>query len=111
MRYSFEFKEDKFGDLAIILPEEISIFSDFIQDISTEEEVDEYIGYIQNVIDGVYENFEITLNATSVNIKKDETVVEHHYRIEEPFENKIETKEFIELLLIWREKIPEIFKD
>ncbi|MCC9089942.1 MULTISPECIES: tRNA-Val4 [Bacillus] len=111
MRYSYEFKEDQFGDLAIILPEEISIFSDFIQDISTEEEVDEYIGYIQNVIDGVYENFEITLNATSVNIKKHETIAEHHYRIEEPHENKIETKEFRELLLIWREKIPEIFKD
>ncbi|MFS0655223.1 tRNA-Val4 [Bacillus sp. 179-C3.3 HS] len=110
MRYSYEFKEDQFGDLAIILPEEISIFSDFIQDISTEE-VDEYIGYIQNVIDGVYENFEITLNATSVNIKNDETVAEHHYRIEEPLENKIETKDFIDLLLIWREKIPEIFKD
>ncbi len=41
MKYSYEFKEDQFGDLAIILPEEISIFSDFIQDISTEEEVDE----------------------------------------------------------------------
>ncbi|RAP19532.1 hypothetical protein C2W59_01065 [Bacillus pumilus] len=58
-------------DLAIILPEEISIFSDFIQDISTEE-VDEYIEYIQNVIDGVYENFEITLNATSASIKSKE---------------------------------------
>lgn len=94
-------------DLAIILPEEISIFSDFIQDISTEE-VDEYIEYIQNVIDGVYENFEITLNATSASIKREETIVEHHYRIEEPHENKIETKEFIRLLLIWKEKIPEI---
>ena len=26
MRYSYEFKEDPFDDLAIILPEEISIF-------------------------------------------------------------------------------------
>ncbi len=38
-------------------------------------------------------------------------MVEHHYRIEEPHENKIETKEFIKLLLIWKEKIPEIFED
>ncbi|MGN7327323.1 tRNA-Val4 [Bacillus pumilus] len=111
MKYSYEFKEDQFGDLAIILPEEISIFADFIQDISTVEEVDEYLGYIQKVIDREYENFEITLNATSVIIKKNETIVEHHYRIEEPHENKIETKEFIELLLIWKEKIPEIFED
>ncbi|MDI0274390.1 tRNA-Val4 [Bacillus sp. Je.9.29.b] len=93
----------------MILPEEISIFADFIQDISTVEE--EYIGYIQNVIDGEYENFEITLNTTSVIIKKNETIVEHNYRIEEPLENKMETKEFIELLLIWKEKIPEIFED
>lgn len=84
MEYSYEFKEDQFGNLAIILPEEISIFADFIQDISTTEEVDEYLGYIQNVIDGEYVNFEITLNATSVIIKKNETTVEHHYRIEEP---------------------------
>ncbi|MGG1588458.1 tRNA-Val4, partial [Bacillus pumilus] len=49
-----------------------------------------------------------TLNATSASIKREETIVEHHYRIEEPHENKIETKEFIRLLLIWKEKIPEI---
>lgn len=110
MRYPFEFKKDPFGDLGIGLPEEISIFSDFIQDISKEEEVDEYIGYIKKVLEGVYEDFEVTLNATSVNIKKDVTVAEHHYRIDEPLENKIETEEFIELLLIWREKISEIFK-
>lgn len=107
----YEFKKDPFGDIGIVLPEEISIFSDFIQDISTEEEVDEYIGYIKKVLEGVYENFEITLNATSVNIKKDITIAEHHYRIDGTSENRIETKEFIELLLIWREKIPEKFKD
>lgn len=70
MKYSYEFKENQFGNLAIILPEEMSIFADFIQDISTVEEADEYLGYIQNVTDGEYENFEITLNATSVIIKK-----------------------------------------
>lgn len=111
MRYSYEFKEDPFGDLEIVLPEEISIFSDFIQDISTEEEVDEYIGYIRKVIEGVYEDFDITLNSTSVNIKKDMTIAEHHYRIDEPSKNKIETAAFLELLLIWRDKIPEIFRD
>ncbi|PYH23749.1 hypothetical protein US8_01427 [Bacillus altitudinis] len=66
MRYPYEFKEDQFGDLAIILPKEISIFSAFIQDISSIEEVDEYTGYIQNVIGGVYEKFEITLKMQPV---------------------------------------------
>ncbi|OMP27476.1 tRNA-Val4 [Bacillus sp. I-2] len=103
MEYSYEFKEDQFGNLAIILPEEISIFADFIQDISTTEEVDEYLGYIQNVIDGEYVNFEITLNATSVIIKK----MKQQLNIIIGLKNQ----EFIELLLIWKEKIPEIFED
>jgi hypothetical protein len=41
MRYSYEFKEDPFGDSEIVLPEEISLFSDFIENIATEEQVDE----------------------------------------------------------------------
>ena len=110
MKYSYEFREDPFGDLMIVLPEELSVFSDFIQDISTEQEVDEYIGYIKNVLEGVHENVEITLNATSVMIRKDVTMAEHHYRTAEPYENEIETEEFIELLLIWKEKIAEKFK-
>lgn len=43
-------------------------------------------------------------------IKKDVTIVENFFRIEEPHENTIETKQFIELLLVWRDEIPEIFK-
>ncbi|WP_430482701.1 hypothetical protein [Rossellomorea marisflavi] len=50
MKYSYEFREDPFGDLMIVLPEELSVFSDFIQDISTEQEVDEYIGYISREV-------------------------------------------------------------
>ncbi|MGM9928564.1 MAG: tRNA-Val4 [Bacillus sp. (in: firmicutes)] len=105
MKYSYEFKKDPFGITRIVLPEKINIFSDFIEDISTEEEADEYIGYVKKVLEGVYEDFEITLNATGVNIKKDLTIAEHHYRFDEPFENTIETEEFLELMLIWREKI------
>jgi hypothetical protein len=110
MRYSYEFKEDPFGDLMIVLPEEFSVFSDFIQDISTEQEVDEYIGYIKNVLERVHETFEITLNATSVMIRKDVTIAQHHYQTAEPFENKMETEDFIELLQIWKEKVAEIYK-
>lgn len=110
MKYSYEFKKDPFGDLGIILPEEICLFSDFIGNIAKVEQVDEYIEYIEKVLNGKYEDFEIELNATSVLIKKDVTIVENFFRIDEPHENTIETKQFIELLLVWRDKIPEIFK-
>lgn len=43
-------------------------------------------------------------------IKKDVTIVENSFRVEEPYENSIETDQFRELLLIWRDKIPDIFK-
>ena len=109
MRYSYEFKKDPCGITRIVLPEKISIFSDFIEDISTEE-VDEYIGYVKNVLDGIYEDFEITLNATSVIIKKEVTIAEHYYRIDEPVENTMETEEFLELMFILREKIVEEFR-
>ncbi|MCY9210032.1 tRNA-Val4 [Bacillus subtilis] len=95
MKYPYKFEEDPFGDLGIVLPEEISIFSDFIENIATEEQANEYIDY---------EDFEIELNATSVLIKKDVTIVENSFRIEEPYENSIETDQFRELLLIWRDR-------
>ena len=110
MRYAYEFKEDPFGDLRIVLPEEISLFSDFIENIATEEQMNEYIEYIKKVLEGVYEDFEIELNATSIFIKKDMTMVENNFRIEEPYKNTIETEQLIELLLVWKEKIQEIFK-
>lgn len=43
MKYSYKFEEDPFGDLEIVLSEEISIFSDFIENIATEEQANEYI--------------------------------------------------------------------
>ncbi|PKJ61545.1 tRNA-Val4 [Bacillus subtilis] len=110
MKYSYKFEENPFGDLGTVLPEEISIFSDFIENIATEEQTNEYIDYIEKVSEGKYEDFEIELNATSVLIKKDVTIVENSFRIEEPSENSIETDQFRELLLIWRDKIPDIFK-
>ncbi|MBD8032181.1 tRNA-Val4 [Solibacillus merdavium] len=105
MRYVYEFKEDPFGDLRIVLPEEISLFSDFIENIASEEQIDEYIKYIKNVLEGVYEDFEIELNATSIFIKKDISIVENNFRVEEPYKNTIETEQLIELLLVWKEKI------
>lgn len=69
MKYSHEFKKDPFGDLGIILPEEICLFTDFIENITTVEQVDEYIEYIKKVLNGIYEDFEIELNATSTHKK------------------------------------------
>lgn len=82
------------------MPEEICLFSGFIENIATIEQVDEYIEYIEKVINGTNENFEIELYATSLLIKKDVTIVEKFIRIEVPHENTIETKQFIELLLV-----------
>ncbi|MFO6495534.1 MULTISPECIES: hypothetical protein [Bacillus] len=105
MKYLYDFKRDPFGYLRISLPKEINIFSDFLEDIPTPEEADEYLEDLENVLNGTYEDFEIQLNATSVFMKKDVTIAEHFFRYEPPFKNTIETEEFKKLLLIWREKI------
>lgn len=110
MKYSYRFDKDPFGDIKIVLPEEISLFSDFIENITTIEQTDEYIEYIQNVLNGIHGDFEIDLNGISVLIKKDVTDVENPFLIDDPYKNSIETDQFKELLLIWRNKIPEIFK-
>ncbi|WP_189777570.1 tRNA-Val4 [Virgibacillus halodenitrificans] len=105
MKYSYEFKKDPFGITRIILPETLTVFSDVFEDISTKEEADEYIVYVKKVLTGDYEDFEITLNATSIKIKKNMTIAEHHYRFDEPFESSIETDELLELMLMWKEAI------
>ena len=110
MKYSYEFYRDHLEMLRIKLPGEIELFADFIEDISTEQKADEYITKVENVLNGLYQDFEIQLNATSVLIKKDMTVLEHLFTYEEPYENEMETEQFKELMLIWKDKIPERFK-
>jgi hypothetical protein len=110
MKYSYEFYRDHLEMLRIKLPGEIELFTDFIEDISTEQKADEYITKVENVLNGLYQDFEIQLNATSVLIKKDMTVLEHLFTYEEPYENEMETEEFKELMLIWKNKIPERIK-
>ncbi|MBT2646731.1 tRNA-Val4 [Bacillus sp. ISL-34] len=110
MKYSYEFYRDHLEMLRIKLPGEIELFADFIEDISTEQKADEYITKVENVLNGLYQDFEIQLNATSVLIKKDMTVLEHLFTFEEPYENEMETEQFKELMLIWKDKIPERFK-
>ncbi|MBT2217982.1 tRNA-Val4 [Virgibacillus dakarensis] len=105
MKYSYQFKEGPYSHLQILLPEEITLFSDFIELITTPERADEFIGIIDNVLDRTYEDYEITYNAPSVFIQPDITTVSNEFLIEPPFKQNMETKEFRELILIWRDKL------
>ncbi|WP_240508183.1 hypothetical protein [Bacillus spizizenii] len=59
MVYSFEFKKDSLGYIIIVLPTELEYFSDFIEDIVSVEEADEYLNIVQEVLDGSSEEYEI----------------------------------------------------
>ncbi|WP_420913145.1 tRNA-Val4 [Bacillus siamensis] len=79
MEYSFECKRDHLGYLRVVLPAELEYFSDFIEDIVSVAEADEYLKMIQDVLDGSSEEYEIQLNTTIAYIKEDQTVIEHLY--------------------------------
>ncbi|MFL6977283.1 tRNA-Val4 [Bacillus inaquosorum] len=110
MEYSFEFKRDSLGYLRVVLPTELEYFSDFIEDIVSVDEADEYLKIIQEVLDGSSEEYEIQLNTTIAYIKKDLTVVEHLYTESENDKSSMETEKFKNLMLVWRDKIPERYK-
>ncbi|MFJ7939202.1 tRNA-Val4 [Peribacillus sp. NPDC096622] len=110
MKYAYEFYRDHLDMLRIKLPGEIELFADFIEDIPTEQKADEYIKKVENVLNGLYQDFDIQLNATSVLIKKDMTVLEHLFTYEEHYENEMETEQFKELILIWKGKILDRFQ-
>ncbi|MCY7765704.1 tRNA-Val4 [Bacillus subtilis] len=111
MEYSFKFKRDPLGYLRIVLPTELEYFSDFIEDIVSVDEADEYLKIIQEVLDGSSsEEYEIQLNTTIAYIKKDLTVVEHLYTESENDKSSMETEKFKNLMLVWRDKIPERYK-
>lgn len=109
MEYSFEFKRDPLGYLRIVLPTELEYFSDFIEDIVSVNEADEYLKIIQEVLDGTSEGYEIQLNTTIAYIKKDKTVVKHLYTESED-KSSMETEKFKNLMLVWRDKIPQRYK-
>ncbi|MCY9073462.1 tRNA-Val4 [Bacillus inaquosorum] len=110
MEYSFKFKRDPLGYLRIVLPTELEYFSDFIENIVSVEEADEYLNIVQEVLDGSSQEYEIQLNTTIAYIKKDKTVVEHLYTENENDKNSLETVKFKELILIWRDKILQRYK-
>ncbi|MHA7765875.1 tRNA-Val4 [Bacillus atrophaeus] len=110
MEYSIEFKRDPLGYLRVILSTELEYFSDFIEDIVSLDEADEYLKIIQEVLDGSSKVYEIQLNTTIAYIKKDKTVVEHLYTESKNDKSSMETEKFKELMLVWRDKIPHRYK-
>ncbi|MCY8173237.1 tRNA-Val4, partial [Bacillus inaquosorum] len=108
--YSFKFKRDPLGYLRIVLPTELEYFSDFIENIVSVEEADEYLNIVQEVLDRSSQEYEIQLNTIIAYIKKDKTVVEHLYTESENDKNSLETVKFKELMLIWRDKILQRYK-
>lgn len=107
MEYSFECKRDHLGYLRVVLPAELEYFSDFIEDIVSVDEADEYLKMIQDVLDGSSEEYEIQLNTTIAYIKEDQTVIEHLYTENENDRSSMETEKFKKLILDWRDKIPK----
>nr|WP_326195139.1 tRNA-Val4 [Bacillus mojavensis] len=110
MEYSFEFKRDPLGYLRVVLPTELEYFSDFIEDIVSVDEADEYLKFIQEVLYSSSEEYEIQLNTSIAYIKKDQTVGEHLYTESENDKSSMETEKFKNLILVWRDKIPQRYK-
>lgn len=111
MENTIQFKRDPLGYLRIILPNKIEYFSDFLEDIVTISEADEYLSAVKNVLDGMIDEFEIELNSTIVYIKRDVTVIEHFYTNNDENKNSLDTERFRELIELWKSKIPERYKD
>ena len=107
MKYLKNFYRDHLNMLRIKLTDDVQLFSDFIEDVSTAVEIDEYIVEIDKVLNGIYEYFEIHLNATGVFIKKEVTIVEHFFINSDENKNEMETEQFKEILLLWKTKLPE----
>lgn len=88
----------------------LEYFSDFIEDIVSVSETNEYLKLIQKVLGGSIEEYEIQLNTTIAYIKEDHTVIEHLYTKSENDKSSMETEKFKELILVWRDKIPQRYK-
>lgn len=112
MKYNYTLYRDPLGSLRIRLPERIDMFSDFISLIATEERANQIIQIIDEVQEGKHDEYGIFYNAPTVLIKPEVTSVSLSDILDDPPPDQyIETDEFRELILIWKEKIPERFLD
>src|SRR5699024_5841775 len=94
--------------LILRLTKEISIFANFIQLIVTEDLANEVIEAIDSVQKGDKDDEEIMINAPYVLIRSEITSVSLLDILDEgaPPDQYIETDQFRELILIWKEKLP-----
>src|SRR5699024_6404985 len=107
IRYSVNFERDSFGYLMLKLPSKIRLFSHFIELIATEDEVNEFIQIIDEVKAGKHDEYEIFFNAPTVLIRPEITSVSLSDILDDPPPDQyIETDQFRELILIWKEKLP-----
>ena len=107
--YYFEYIVDT---LTLRLPKEIDMFSDFIELIATEDEVNEFIQIIDEVKEGKHDQYEILFDAPMVTIQPEITSVTLSEILDDPPPDQyIETDQFRELILIWKEKLPVRFID
>jgi len=112
LKYPYFFERDSFGILMIKLPKELELFSHFIEEIATEDLVNEIIESIDSVQRREKEEEEIMINAPTVVIAPTVTSVSLSDILDEPPPDQyIETDEFRKLILIWQEKLPVRFID
>src|SRR5699024_7087220 len=107
--YYFEYIVDT---LTLRLPKEIDMFSDFIELIATEDEVNEFIQIIDEVKEGKHDQYDILYDAPMVKIHPDIAKVTLCEVLDDPPPDQyIETDRLRELILIWKEKLPVRFID
>ena len=106
-RYPFNFERDSFGYLMLKLPSEIRLFSHFIELIETDDLANEVIEAIDSVQKGDKDEEEIMINAPTILIRPEITSVSLSDILDDPPPDQyIETDQFRELILIWKEKLP-----
>src|SRR5699024_7309791 len=112
MKYSYSFSYSYYGSLLLELPKKIELFANFIELIETEERADEFIQIIDEVIEGKHDEYEVFFNAPTVLIRPEITSVSLSDILDNPPPDQyIETDQFRELILIWKEKITVRFID
>src|SRR5699024_8095367 len=111
MRYSYYF-EYIGRSLVLRLPKEINMISEFIGPSATEDLANEVRETIDVVQQGETDEEELMINAPTVLSKPEITSVSLADILDDPPPDQyIETDEFRELVLIWKEKLPERFLD
>src|SRR5699024_2193677 len=111
MKYPYYF-EYVGRSLILRLSKEIDIVAHVIEHIATDDLANEVIEAIESVQKGDKDEEEIMMNAPSVLIRPEITSVTLSEVLDNPPPDQyIETDEFRELVVIWKEKIPVRFID